>query len=48
MSNEDIDTYINFLTEFAYKIYQNRGELVDSEFNNFVVEYSNEYNYNSK
>lgn len=44
VSNEDIDTYINFLTEFAYKIYQNRGELVDSEFNNFVVEYSNEYN----
>lgn len=44
VSNEDIDTYINFLTEFAYKIYQNRGELVDSEFNNFVTEYSNEYN----
>lgn len=48
VSNEDIDTYINFLTEFAYRIYTNRGELTDSDFKVFVENYSNEYNLTQK
>ena len=48
VSNEDIDTYVNFLTEFAYRIYINRGELTDSDFKSFVENYSNEYNLTQK
>jgi len=43
--NDEVDTYINFLTEFAFKFYSmKRTELSEDEFNSFMQTYLEEYN----
>lgn len=44
VKNDKIDTYINFLTEFAYKRYCHKSELSQEHFNEFVKWYSEEFN----
>ncbi|MCR4424456.1 MAG: toll/interleukin-1 receptor domain-containing protein [candidate division WOR-3 bacterium] len=42
--NEDIDIYINFLTELAYYFYHARKvEISDTDFNSFITYYSKKY-----
>lgn len=41
--NEDIDSYINFLTEFAAAIYRKKDELTEEEYELFVSDYSKEF-----
>lgn len=49
VSNDDMDTYVNFLTEFAYKIYLcKRTEISADEYEGFVNEYDNEFNLTVK
>lgn len=44
IKNEDIDKYINYLTELAYFIYLNKkNELSDDELNEFKASYSDKY-----
>lgn len=46
VKNDDIDTYINFLSEFAFYIYnKNKQELTMDEFNLFMQYYINKYNF---
>ena len=45
VENEEIDTYINFLTEFAFYFYtSNKAELSENEFNVFMQNYMEKYN----
>jgi len=45
VKNEDIDTYINFLMEFAFYIYEKqKNELSKDEFDQFMRQYSEKYN----
>jgi GTPase SAR1 family protein len=45
VKNEDIDTYINFLTELAFFIYkESKYEISNSEFNEFMSSYLDEFN----
>ncbi|MBP7796805.1 MAG: TIR domain-containing protein [Elusimicrobiales bacterium] len=45
VKNEDIDTYINFLTEFAFYLYTlKKSELAIDEFKVFMDEYLKKYN----
>lgn len=45
VKNEDIDTYINFLSEFAYHFYINKiSEITKDEFSSFMEEYVIKYN----
>lgn len=46
VKNEDIDTYINFLTEFAFFFYEaKKNELSMDEFDSFMVSYFDKYNF---
>ena len=46
VKNEDIDTYINFLTEFAFFFYTaKKNELSTDEFNSFMESYFSKYNF---
>ena len=46
VSNSSMDSYINFLTELAFKIYKNNGrELSSIQFDEFVEEYKGSYNF---
>jgi len=45
VNNEEIDTYINFLTEFSFFFYMaKKTELSDIEFNSFMKQYLDKYN----
>ena len=45
VKNDDIDTYMNFLTELAFHIYKERKyELTDSEYSEFLRLYQEKYN----
>ncbi|HDK41915.1 MAG TPA: TIR domain-containing protein [Candidatus Pacearchaeota archaeon] len=45
VENEDIDTYINFLTECSFFFYKAKKEELSSiEFNSFIKQYSEKYN----
>lgn len=45
VSNANMDSYINFLVEFAIKIYDNHGQALTSlQFEDFVKEYKVNYN----
>lgn len=45
VKNDDIDTYINFLTEFSFFFYSNKkGEISSLEFKSFMDTYLNKYN----
>jgi len=45
VKNDEIDTYINFLTEFAFFFYtKKKGEIAADEFNVFMSSYLNKYN----
>ena len=49
VSNEQIDTYMNFLTELAYHIYDNKGEgLARDVFDNFITWYEGKFNLTDK
>lgn len=41
--NDDIDAYINFLTEFAAALYHKNDELTEEEYETFIEHYSNEF-----
>jgi hypothetical protein len=46
VANEEIDTYINFLTEFAFFFYKSKkNEISNEEFNSFMQEYLDKYNF---
>jgi adenylate kinase family enzyme len=46
VKNDEIDTYINFLTEFAFFFYTaKKNELSIDEFNSFMESYLNKYNF---
>lgn len=46
VKNDEIDTYINFLTEFAFFFYTaKKNELSINEFNSFMESYLNKYNF---
>ena len=45
VKNDEIDTYVNFLTEFAFYFYtQKKSELASDEFEAFMIEYLQKYN----
>ena len=44
VSNDKIDTYLNFLTEFAHAIFVNKGPLSKVEFDSFFLQYTSEFN----
>ncbi|HEX2897619.1 MAG TPA: toll-Interleukin receptor, partial [candidate division Zixibacteria bacterium] len=45
IKNDDFDTYINFLTEFAYYIFKaDRFDISNKEFEEFLVKYLQKYN----
>ena len=45
VKNDEIDTYVNFLTELAFYLYQNKKhELPVHEFDSFMREYKGKYN----
>lgn len=44
VSNDKIDTYLNFLTEFAHAIFVNKGPLSKVVFDDFFLKYTNEFN----
>ena len=44
VSNDKIDTYLNFLTEFAHAIFVNKGPLSKVEFDSFFLQYTREFN----
>lgn len=49
VSNDQIDTYLNFLTEFAFRIYDNKGEaLSKDDFDNYLIWYEGEFNLTEK
>lgn len=43
VANDDIDSYINFLSEFAAALYHKNDELTEEEYGVFVEQYSNEF-----
>lgn len=46
VASEDIETYLNFLTHFAYFLYcKKKSEISDTEFNEFFKQYCSEYNF---
>jgi hypothetical protein len=46
VKNDDVDTYINFLTEFAFYFYkEKKKELSIDEFNAFMTVYLNTFNF---
>ncbi len=45
VKNEEIDSYVNFLTEFAFFFFtMKKEELSSAEFNSFMIEYLEKYN----
>lgn len=45
VSNSNLDAYLNFLTEFAFRIYlKNGAELTALEFDKFIGDYKKEFN----
>lgn len=44
VSNDKIDTYLNFLTEFAHAVFVNKGPLSKVEFDSFFTKYTTEFN----
>ena len=45
VKNEDVDTYVNFLTELAYFFYStNRNEITQSMYEEFLEQYKSDYN----
>lgn len=46
VKNDEIDTYINFLTEFAYYLFkENKNSLSKSNFDTFMISYKKQYNF---
>ena len=48
VSNDKIDTYLNFLTEFAHTIFLCKGPLSKVEFDDFFTKYNSEFNLTEK
>lgn len=44
VTNDKIDTYLNFLTEFAYAIFQNKSALSQKQFDKFFESYEISFN----
>lgn len=44
VTNDKIDTYLNFLTEFAYAIFHNKAALAQNQFDEFFEWYENSFN----
>lgn len=45
VKNDDVDTYINFLTEIAFYIFKNKKqELTEIDFNDFIKSYLSKFN----
>ena len=45
VSNDEIDIYINFLTELAFHIYENNGQgIPEDNFTNFLDDYTSKFN----
>lgn len=44
VTNDKLDTYLNFLTEFAYAIFHNKAALSQSKFDEFFAYYETEFN----
>lgn len=46
VASEDIETYLNFLTHFAYFLYRKKkSEISEAEFEEFFGQYCSEYNF---
>ena len=43
VSNDEIDSYINFLTEFAASLFNKGDELTEDEYHSFVAQYKKEF-----
>lgn len=43
VANDNIDSYINFLTEFAAELYHKNDELTEEEYNAFIKRYEQEF-----
>jgi len=44
VTSENLDTYLTFLTEFAYAIFHNRAALSQEQFDSFFVLYERDFN----
>lgn len=45
VTNDKLDSYLNFLTELAYTIFHNNAALSQEQFNDFFVQYEKELQY---
>ena len=46
VTNDKLDTYINFLTEFAYAVFHNKAALSQNQFDKFFALYEQDFNLN--
>ena len=44
VTNDQLDSYLNFLTELAYAIFHNKAALSKEQFNGFLEQFENEFN----
>lgn len=44
VTNDKLDSYLNFLTELAYTIFHNNAALSQEQFNDFFVQYEKDFN----
>lgn len=44
VTNDKLDSYLNFLTELAYAIFHNKAALSQEQFNEFFTQYEKEFN----
>ena len=44
VTNDKLDSYLNFLTELAYAIFHNKAALSQEQFNEFFVQYEKDFN----
>lgn len=44
VTNDKLDSYLNFLTELAYAIFHNNAALSQEQFNDFFVQYEKDFN----
>lgn len=44
VTNDKLDSYLNFLTEFSYAIFHNKAALSQEQFNDFFTQYEKDFN----
>lgn len=44
VTNDKLDSYLNFLTEFAYAIFHNKAALSQEQFNDFFAQFERDFN----